>query len=120
MELWSFSSVLALGIAAAVIILVAGVVACFFSWIYLSYRKHVLKTHGTHGQEVQALHERIDRLEKKCATMEEKITDAHLLLNDETRELDKKLSKAFPTDMPPVTEEPPAKARTTRRERTRE
>ena len=90
---------------------------------YLWHRRKMAEMRGTQTQQVGAISERIERLEKKCAAMQEQITDAHMLLTDERRELDKKLSKAFPDvmpPMPPIPEEPEKKSRSARRERTRE
>jgi outer membrane murein-binding lipoprotein Lpp len=48
------------------------------------------------NSEVTELRTRLEELEKKCTAMQEQITDAHMLLADERRALDKKLAESFP------------------------
>jgi uncharacterized protein YlxW (UPF0749 family) len=48
------------------------------------------------GGESAELRQRLEALEKKCTEMQEQITDAHMLLADERRALDKKLAESFP------------------------
>ena len=56
---------------------------------------------GQSGPELQQLRERCDALEKRCAKLEEQVTEAHSLLADEQRQLDKKLSNILPGESQP-------------------
>jgi hypothetical protein len=117
------TSIVALAAIAVAIVLACAIIAVPFVMYYLWHRRKMVEMRGTHSQHVETLNERINRLEKKCAALQEQVTDAHMLLSDERRELDKKLSKAFPEVMPPmpaIPEEPERKARSARKERTRE
>jgi hypothetical protein len=95
---------------------------CAIVWPYYMYhRRRVMEIKGTHSRQVTTLEERVEKLEKKCAALQEQITDAHMLLADERRLLDKKLSETFPEIIAPASEpiESP-KNRSTKRERARE
>jgi hypothetical protein len=59
------------------------------------------KEEGQNGSELQQLRERCDALEKRCAKLEEQVTEAHALLVDEQRQLDKKLANILPGESQP-------------------
>ena len=48
--------------------------------------------------DLQQVRERCDSLEKRCTKLEEQLKDAHLLLADEQRALDKKLASIIPDE----------------------
>jgi hypothetical protein len=94
---------------------------CIFIWsTFLLYRKRAIEVRGSHAKQVASLEERVEKLEKKCVAMQEQITDAHMLLADERRLLDKKLSESFPEIIPPIAESTEQAKRSAKRERTRD
>ena len=109
-------------VISAVVVLFAGALISFpFICFYFWHRRRVLELKGTHAQQVSALQDRMENLELKCHKLQQQVTDAHMLLSDERRELDKKLAESFPDIMPPIPDEPaPGKSRSRKRERTRE
>ena len=79
-------------------LLILGTVAviatmCIGLPIWLHHRRHMLKMKQNGANELQALQSRIDKLEARCSTLQEQVTEAHLLLADERRELDQRLDK---------------------------
>jgi septal ring factor EnvC (AmiA/AmiB activator) len=48
------------------------------------------------GQRIAELEARLEKLEKLSAKLDERVTDAHVLLADEQRELDTKLNRLLP------------------------
>lgn len=113
-----------IAIIAAAVILGCAILGLPAIWIYFWHRQNIAKIKGTQAQHMGALQDRLERLEKKCAEMQERITDAHMLIADEQRQLDKKLSESFPdiiTPMPPIPDEPSQPAsRRSNRERSRD
>jgi predicted nuclease with TOPRIM domain len=87
------------------------------SWLHHRREMAKLKIEGKKqkqsGAESDELRQRLEALEKKCAAMQEQITDAHMLLADERRELDKRLAQALPdhggTNDEPARRQSPAK-----------
>ena len=77
-----------------IVALTFGILVGFPVWLY--HRREMLRMKGTNAKEVQKLRERIDVIEKRCAKLEEQVATAHLLIADEQRALDKKLSKIVP------------------------
>jgi hypothetical protein len=72
--------------------------------VWLHHRRRVLELRGTHAKELARLRERVEVAEKRCAKLEQQLVDVHMILADETRVLDKKLSSILPDDilkMPP-------------------
>jgi uncharacterized protein HemX len=69
---------------------------------WLKHRREMVKmklegqAQRQNGGEAAELRQRLEALEKKCTEMQEQITDAHMLLADERRALDKKLAESFP------------------------
>ena len=122
MEFLNTTSIAALAVLGVGVALACALVALPFVFSYLYHRRRIAEIKGTHAQQVAALQERIDRVESKCAAMQEQITDAHMLLVDERRTLDKKLAQAFPDilpPLPPIPKEPAASGkRRTNRDRT--
>jgi hypothetical protein len=94
---------------------------CIFVWsTFLLYRRRAIEVRGSHAKQVSTLEERVEKLEKKCIAMQEQITDAHMLLADERRLLDKKLSETFPEIAPPIAESAEQAKRSVKKERARE
>lgn len=79
---------------AGVVALSLGIVVAFPVWLY--HRREVLRMRGTNAKEVLKLRERLEVLERRCVKLEEQVTTAHLLIADEQRSLDKKLSTMMP------------------------
>ena len=63
-------------------------------WLY--HRREVLKMKGTAKGETTSLSQRVAALEKRCEKLEEQVTQAHLLLADEQRQMDRKLAAMLP------------------------
>jgi len=59
--------------------------------VWLHHRRTMLKLKGQNGRDIGTLHKRIDDLEKQCHKLQEQVTEAHVLLADERRELDRRL-----------------------------
>ena len=119
------ASIAAFAVFGGLVALACALLALPFVLSYLYHRRRMSEIKGTHAQHVETLQERMERLEKKITAMQEQITDAHMLLADERRELDKKLAETFPeiiAPMPPIPDEPSTAPSTRRghRERTRE
>ncbi len=119
------TSIAAFAVFSGLVLLAFALLALPFMLSYLYHRRRMAELKGTHAQHVETLQERMERLEKKCAAMQEQITDAHMLLADEQRMLDKKLAESFPgivAPMPPIPDEPSVapSARRKNRERLRE
>jgi hypothetical protein len=98
-----------------------GVVAVFFIFViglpvYLYHRREVMRLKGTQAREVSKLTERIESLDKRCQKLEEQVTAAHLLLDDERRQMDRKLA----TMLPDTPSEPESTSRRKDRNRVRE
>ena len=100
------ASLVAIGVLSIALFFAFALISFPVIWYYLWHRRRMQEVRGSHLQQVTNLHERIDKLEKKCHALQEQVTDAHMLLSDERRELDKKLAKSFPDVMPPIPEEP--------------
>jgi len=117
---WLLNGFVGLGLVGVAFILTFFL--CAIVWPYYMYhRRRVMEIKGTHAKQVLTLEERVEKLEKRCAAMQDQITDAHVLLADERRLLDKKLSETFPEIIAPAAEPTePSKSRTTKRERARE
>ena len=58
-----------------------------------------------------ALHDRVAALEQRCAKLEEQVTEAHLLLADEQRQMDQKLAAILPDTPAPAFSIPDTKPR---------
>jgi hypothetical protein len=69
--------------------------------VWLWHRREVMKLQGTNARETAKLKDRMDDLEKRCNKLQEQVTAAHLLLDDERRGMDKKLSQVYPEPAPP-------------------
>lgn len=65
-------------------------------WMYFRYEALKLKSKSG-GAEVEA-QKRIEALEAKCEKLQEQVTEAHALLVDERRQLDRKLAAMIPPD----------------------
>jgi len=81
---------------AGIVALTLGILVAFPVWLY--HRREVLRMRGTNAKEVLKLRERLEVIERRCAKLEEQVQTAHLLIADEQRSLDKKLSKIMPDD----------------------
>jgi hypothetical protein len=68
------------------------------TWFY--HRREMMKMKGLARNDTAALGERVTALEKRCDKLEERITEAHVLLADEQRQMDRKLSAILPDSMP--------------------
>ncbi|HYF48610.1 MAG TPA: hypothetical protein VEJ63_04360 [Planctomycetota bacterium] len=68
--------------------------------IWLHHRRSVLKMTGQRGRDIEALHKRIDQLEKECRKLQDQVTEAHVLLADERRDLDKRLEDKLKNIVP--------------------
>ncbi len=77
-----------------IVALTFGILVGFPVWLY--HRREILRMRGTAAKDVQRLRERIEGLEKRCAKLEEQVASAHMLIADEQRQLDKKLSNLVP------------------------
>ncbi|HYG76286.1 MAG TPA: LapA family protein [Planctomycetota bacterium] len=77
------------GMALCIALLVA-----FPVWLY--HRRETMRIRGTNEKDMKKLRERIEVLEKRCAKLDEQVASAHILLADEQRAMDKKLSKIIP------------------------
>jgi hypothetical protein len=124
MEPLNTTSIAALAFFGVGVLLACALITAPLIWYYLYHRRRIAEIKGTHAQQLSALQERVERVESKCAAMQEQITDAHMLLVDERRVLDKKLAESFPEilpPMPPIPEEPSASGKQrSNRERSRE
>jgi hypothetical protein len=85
--------------------LIVGVAASFLTIVvglpvYLYHRRQMLKLKGNNARDVKNLHNRIDELEERCKKLEEQVTDAHCLIADEQRELDRKLERKLSAIVP--------------------
>lgn len=70
--------------------------------IWLRFRHAALKLRASEGGDVEKLTRRVEILEKQCAELREQVLQAHTLLADEQRTLDRKLSAVLP-DAPDAT-----------------
>jgi len=90
-EFWEFC---------AIAVVLSSIGAAARSWLKHRREMTKLKIEGRQqkqsGSEVEEMRQRLEALEKKCVAMQEQITDAHMLLADERRALDKKLAESFP------------------------
>jgi hypothetical protein len=100
---------------AVVVALSLGIVVAFPVWLY--HRREVLRMRGTNAKEVLKLRERLEVLERRCVKLEEQVTTAHLLIADEQRSLDKKLSKIVPEGAHISSESEESSSRSKKRER---
>jgi hypothetical protein len=94
------------------------IVAVFFGIVvgvptFLYHRREVLRIRGTNAKEIGKLRDRIDALDQRCEKLEEQVASAHILLADEQRQLDRKLSNLVGDSMipPEKSEEQPRKSR---------
>jgi hypothetical protein len=55
-------------------------------------------TNPANNQDFDELRQRCDALEKRATKLEEQLKDAHLLLSDEQRALDRKLASIIPDE----------------------
>ncbi|HLX60721.1 MAG TPA: hypothetical protein VKX17_05510 [Planctomycetota bacterium] len=61
--------------------------------VYVGYRLKLAEIRAKQTADPNAdLLARIAALEKKCETLQEQVTEAHILIHDEQRELDRKLA----------------------------
>ena len=98
-----------------------GAFVMFFKWIgqhNREIRAHQLEMAGIKtgnaapsSAELDKLRERCDALEQRCTKLEAQLLDAHALLADEQRELDKKLASILPGESAatPTRSQAPAK-----------
>ena len=63
--------------------------------MWFRHREKLASIRSPRNETDSPLVARIDALEKKCATLQEQINDAHALLVDERRMLDQKLARKF-------------------------
>jgi hypothetical protein len=92
-----------LGVQFGLVIL--AIIVAFFGMVvglpvYLHHRRTVLKMKGQSNRDIEALHKRIDHLEKECRKLQDQVTEAHVLLADERRELDKRLEDKLKNIVP--------------------
>jgi hypothetical protein len=59
---------------------------------YFSHREKMARLRGKGREPEEKLLARIEALEKKCAQLQEQVNEAHILIHDEQRELDRKLA----------------------------
>ncbi len=59
--------------------------------VYLDHRQKMAKLRTQRAEPETQLLARIEALEKKCEKLQEQVNAAHMLIHDETRELDRKL-----------------------------
>jgi len=109
---------LSLGVAGLIaVVLLAGLVVAFPSWLY--HRREAMRIKGTHAKEWQKLRDRIETLEKRCAKLDEHVSSAHILLADERRSMDKKLSNIMPDSAALVGDDEDDSERAPRRKKSR-
>ena len=100
---------------AGIVALTLGILVAFPVWLY--HRREVLRMRGTNTKEVLKLRERLEVIERRCAKLEEQVQTAHLLIADEQRALDKKLSKIVPEGAHISNEAEDSSSRSKKRER---
>jgi hypothetical protein len=100
-----------------------GIVVGFFSivvglpvWLY--HRREMARMRGLKLRQDGELQERVEALEERCDKLEERVTDAHTLLSDEQRAMDRKLAKLLPDDAAPSDGEQESRRREDERRRT--
>ena len=64
--------------------------------VFLYHRREVLRMKGVSDKQTVKLSDRVATLEQRCDRLEEQVTQAHLLLADEQRQMDRKLSAILP------------------------
>jgi len=64
--------------------------------LWFRYRLEALRIKGGSEAETGQLERRVEALEKQCAKLQEQVLDAHALLADEQRQLDRKLTAMLP------------------------
>lgn len=106
--------VLQLGLAGLAVVALSSLVVVGLP-VWLWHRREVLKLKGTHSRDVVKLKERMDELDKRCNKLQEQVTAAHLMLDDERREMDKRLAQICPE--PPAAEDDEKSQRRSGRER---
>lgn len=67
--------------------------------ILLYHRREMMKMQIKSKRE-RGVEERLDELEKRCERLEETTANAHILIADEQRQLDRKLEKKLTTLLP--------------------
>lgn len=87
--------VLQLGLAGLSVVTLCSIIVIGLP-VFLWHRREVMKLKGTNARETASLKERMDDLEKRCNKLQEQVTAAHLLLDDERRGIDKKLAQIYP------------------------
>jgi hypothetical protein len=90
-----------------VAVFILGAVVLFFFIVvglpvFLYHRREVLRMSGLSNRQTMKLSDRVAALEKRCDTLEERIAEAHLLLADEQRQMDRKLSAILPDAPAPI------------------
>ncbi|MCY3023626.1 MAG: hypothetical protein NTW87_31995 [Planctomycetota bacterium] len=107
-----------------VLLVILGAIVLFFFvvvglpvWLY--HRREVLRMKGLARNETAAVSQRVTALESRCDTLEERVTEAHVLLADEQRQMDRRLAAMLPDDaVSPDGSQEEAKRRRGERKRT--
>ena len=92
----AWDNIFGLGLVGFALCAVLGVGMLVALPVWLYHCREVLRMKGTNTKEVQKLRERLEVLEKRCVKLEEQVATAHMLIADEQRALDKKLSQIVP------------------------
>jgi hypothetical protein len=59
--------------------------------LYFDHRQKMAKLRTQNAAPDTQLLARVEALEKKCEMLQQQVNEAHMLIHDETRELDRKL-----------------------------
>ena len=65
--------------------------------VYFDHRQKMAKLQSKRGEPDTQLMARVEALEKKCEKLQAQVNEAHLLIHDETRQLDRKLFEKLET-----------------------
>ncbi|MGD0089104.1 MAG: hypothetical protein ABSE73_04230 [Planctomycetota bacterium] len=87
--------------------------------IFLYHRREVLRMRGFSDKHTVKLSDRVATLEQRCDKLEERVTEAHLLLADEQRQMDRKLSALLPDAPAPESDPSPEAKRRGERQKAR-